>query len=749
MTFSKPALRRLNPWLPIAVGPILLFGIDLIRGRALFWGTPLLQFTPWHTAAKEIALSGHLPLWNPWLGMGAPLLANYQSGLLYPPNWLLLATDVAWGQTLLVLLHLIWAGIGMALLARSLGMGTFAQAISGIAYAMSGYLVARAGFLSINATAAWLPWILYAAEGLVRSAGTSSTASSGLLRSIGWRATALLGLVLGLQWLAGHAQIAWYTLILLVVWVIFRARSSSVPIRNAVLTLAVAGALGFAIAAAQLIPTLEYASISNRAGDLDPEFALTYSFWPWRALGLFAPDLFGNPGTADYWGYGNFWEDAIYVGVLPLLLAIGALATKGIGRIKWFLLGIATIAFLFGLGSNTPIFRFLFQYVPTFSAFQAPTRWNLWLVASFSLLAGFGAEHWKVAEGKKLYWLRLGTAGAVAVFVMATLINALDTDIEPTFPRAIATAGFWLAASGILALLRSDPGRKGWVAAALGVAVLDLFFAGRGLNPMLPANLSSAPSALSQEIQGDHRLYMSERLEREIKFDVAFRFDSFQPGLDWVIVRESGLPNTPLLDRLSSANNFDPLLPARYILWMNRLEQIPPAQRERLLPTMDVGWQAVPRKNGLPIYEPIPDATRAWIVPSVEWVASPAESTRRATSPATDLFMTAFLEGSPRPEQGGAGVVTALRDQGPNAVELAVKAPEGGWLVLADTWFPGWVAELDGQAAESYPANGVMRSVWIPSGQHTVVFQYRPITVPIGLALTVFGLAAFAYLRRK
>jgi hypothetical protein len=749
MTFSKPALRRLNPWLPIAAGPILLFGIDLIRGRALFWGTPLLQFTPWHTAAKEIAFSGHLPLWNPWLGMGAPLFANYQSALLYPPNWLLLATDVAWGQTLLVLLHLMWAGFGMALLARSLGLGRFAQAISGIAYAMSGYLVARSGFLSINATAAWLPWILYAAEGLVRSAGTSSVASSGLLRSLGWRAAALLGLVLGIQWLAGHAQVAWYTLILLVVWVIFRARSKSVPIRSAVLTLAVAGALGFAIAAVQLIPTLEYASISNRAGDLDPEFALTYSFWPWRALGLVAPDLFGNPGTADYWGYGNFWEDAIYVGVLPLLLAIGALATKGIGRIKWFLLGVATIAFLFGLGSNTPVFKFLFEYVPTFSAFQAPTRWNLWLVASFSLLAGFGAEHWKVAEGKKLYWLRLGTAGAIAIFVMATLIDVVETDIEPTFTRAIATAGFWLAACGILALLRSDPGRKGWVAAALSVVVLDLFIAGRGLNPTLPAELSSAPSALGQEIQGDHRLYMSEELEREIKFDVTFRFDSFQPGLDWSIVRESGLPNTPLLDRLSSANNFDPLMPARYVLWMNQLEQIPPAQRERLLQTMDVGWQAVPRNNDLPIYEPIPDPIRAWIVPSVEWVASPAEATRRATSFATELSMTAFLEGSPRPEQGGAGIVTALRDEGPNKVELAVEAPEGGWLVLADTWFPGWVVELDGQPTESFPANGVMRSVWIPAGEHTVVFQYRPITVPVGLALTVFGLAAFAYLRRK
>ena len=749
MTFSKPALRKLSPWLPIAVGPILLFGTDLIRGRALFWGAPLLQFTPWHTAAREIAFSGHLPLWNPWLGMGAPLLANYQSALLYPPNWILLVTDVAWGQTLLVLLHLIWAGFGMALLARSLGLGTFAQAVSGIAYAMSGYLVARSGFLSINAAAAWLPWILVAAEGLVRNLGPRSVARHGWVRIPGARSVALLGLMLGLQWLAGHAQIAWYTLILLVAWVIYRARFNSSSIRRAFLALAAAGALAFAIAAAQLIPTLEYASVSNRAGDLDPEFAFTYSFWPWRALGLFAPDLFGNPGTSDYWGYGNFWEDAIYVGMLPLLLAVGALATKRVGRIKWFLLGVASIAFLLGLGSNTPIFKVLFEYVPTFSSFQAPTRWNLLLVASLSLLAGFGAEHWKVAERKKLYWLRLGTSGAIAILVMATLINLLETDIEPTFTRAIAVSGFWLAACGILALLVSAPGRQGWSAAALGVVVLDLFLAGRGLNPTLPIEINSAPSALSKEVSGDHRLYMSEEVEREIKFDVAFRFDSFQPGLDWRIVRESGLPNTLLLDRISSVNNFDPLLPARYVAWMEQLEQIQFAQRDRLLPYMDVGWQAVPQQGGLPNYDPIPAPVRAWIVPLVEWVEHPAEATRRATASDFDLSMSAVLEGEPRPERGGAGFVTALRDQGPHTVELAIQAPEGGWLVLADTWFPGWIAELDGQPTDSYPANGVMRSLWVPAGQHTVAFHYRPITVPIGFALTVFGLAAFATLRRK
>ncbi|MFV1859711.1 MAG: YfhO family protein [Anaerolineales bacterium] len=735
MNSIRPAYRKALPWLPIAVGPILLFGIDLIRGRALFWGAPLLQFTPWHTAAKEIAFSGHFPLWNPWLGMGAPLLANYQSALLYPPNWILLATDVSWGQTLLVLLHLIWAGFGMALLARSIGLGAFAQAIAGLAYGMSGYLVARSGFLSINAAAAWLPWILFAAEGLSRKPRP--------------RSVALLGLVLGLQWLSGHAQIAWYTLILAAAWVVYRARYSSGSAGKAVIALLAAGLLAFAIAAVQLIPTLEYVSVSNRAGDLAPEFALTYSFWPWRLFGLVAPDLYGNPRTADFWGYGNYWEDAIYVGLLPLLLAVGALFTKAIGRLKWFLLGIVAVALLLSLGSNTPIFTFLFEKVPTFSLFQAPTRWNLWLVASLSLLAGLGAEHWQVAEGRKLYWLRLGTAGAGAILVVATLIGLLETDIEPTFTRAIGVAGFWLAAGGILALLRTDPARAGWTAAALSVVVLDLFLAGRGLNPTLPAQFNSAPTALSEEVSGDHRLYMSQEVEREIKFNVAFRFDSFQPELDWQIVRESGLPNTPLMDRLASANNFDPLLPARYVAWMEQLERATPAQRDRLLPYMDVGWQASVQDSLPTSYDPVPAPVRAWIVPRADWVTSPAEAIRRATAPNFDPSREVLLEGDPRLEVGGLGVVMTLRDKGPNEVELAVEAPEGGWLVLADTWYPGWTAELDGRATESYPANGVMRSIWVPAGQHTVTFNYRPITVPIGLALTLVGLAAFAYLRRK
>ncbi len=167
---TASALRKTWPWLVVALGPLALFGPMLVRGAALFWGTPLLQFIPWRVAALRALESGHFPLWNPLVGMGAPLLANYQTGILYPPNVLLAAVGVEWGSGLLVMLHLTWAGWGMVMLVRGLGMRPAAQMVAGTAFSLSGYLVARAGFLSINAAAAWLPWAVWAADRLGQAA---------------------------------------------------------------------------------------------------------------------------------------------------------------------------------------------------------------------------------------------------------------------------------------------------------------------------------------------------------------------------------------------------------------------------------------------------------------------------------------------------------------------------------------------------------------------------------------------------
>ena len=62
---------------------LILTGVDIF-----------LYFYPYKAYITEAIRHGRLPLWNPHLFMGAPLLANSQVGLFYPPNWLFLGLDV-------------------------------------------------------------------------------------------------------------------------------------------------------------------------------------------------------------------------------------------------------------------------------------------------------------------------------------------------------------------------------------------------------------------------------------------------------------------------------------------------------------------------------------------------------------------------------------------------------------------------------------------------------------------------------
>ncbi|HWQ84397.1 MAG TPA: hypothetical protein VN363_07515, partial [Anaerolineales bacterium] len=435
--------------LAIWLAPFMLLAPVILSGKALFWGTPALQFIPWQAYAWDTLLHGELPLWNPWLGMGAPLVANYQSALFYPPNWLGLAAyaaggvaALAWIQAPLAALHLAWAGWGMAKLARSLGLGPLPQTVAGLAFALSGYLVARLHFLSITFTVAWLPWVLLGAVALVQPRRD-------------WQAYLRLAASLGMMLLAGHAQLSWYTVLLaglLAGWLAWHTPAAETGwqirlkvVGNVWLKLAGAGILALALSAIQLLPTAEYLLQSQRAGAVSFETGLDYSYWPWHFLTLLAPGLFGSPAQGTYWGFANYWEDAVYIGLLPLLLGLGVLlkrnsttASPGQRAVIVFFRWLVPVTILLALGENTPVFPWLYRNIPTFDMFNAPARWIIYLILGLALLAGFGVQRWRRPTGRGLYWTRLATMGAFAVSLGAGIGWLLLKDVKATFLGAAA-----------------------------------------------------------------------------------------------------------------------------------------------------------------------------------------------------------------------------------------------------------------------------------------------------------------------
>jgi uncharacterized membrane protein YfhO len=75
-------------------------------------------------------------------------------------------------------------------------------------------------------------------------------------------------------------------------------------------------------------------------------------------------------------------------------------------------------------------------------------------------------------------------------------------------------------------------------------------------------------------------------------------------------------------------------------------------------------------------------------------------------------------------------------EYGPNRVTLKTKQNGEGFLVLLDTWFPGWKVEVDGQLERIYRANYFYRAVKLGPGYHRIEFYYEPVGLKTGAAIS-------------
>ncbi|NWG17856.1 MAG: hypothetical protein HXY41_14605, partial [Chloroflexi bacterium] len=375
----------------VLAGTLAVVFHRLLIGEVFFWGLPALQFVPWRQLAFDTLRDGYLPLWNAYSGAGAPLFANYQSALLYPFNWPGFVLPLAWQMSVTAVLHLFIAGWGMWAFTGRLGVPALGRGLSALAFGLSAYLTARLGTYPIISAAAWLPWLLWALLGvLIR----------GRRRDLAW-----LALFSGLQLLAGHAQTAWYSLLLVgafAAWITFTRR----PANWRRLALAAGSLLlGAGIAGLQLLATGELLLQSQRSGGVGYDFAMNFSYDWKRTLNFLSPNVFGSPGDGTYITDGAFFEDAVYIGLIPLVSALAAALAwvwrrlRRLERLAYFdtapfWLLVVIVGFALALGKNAPIFPFLYEYIPTFDLFQAPVRWHIWTVFGLSALAGMGAGVW-------------------------------------------------------------------------------------------------------------------------------------------------------------------------------------------------------------------------------------------------------------------------------------------------------------------------------------------------------------------
>jgi len=519
-------------------------------------------------------------------------------------------------------------------------------------------------------------------------------------------------------------------------------------------------------------------------------------------------------GTA--WGTKNYVEAAAYLGLLPLVLAFVGLAAGGRRRLALFLTGFGALSLSFAFG--LPTYRLLFAGLPGFDQLHTPFRWVFPAALCAVVLAGLGAD--RVARGDGPRWagalgglLVTAGAGAGAVLWVAlqrprawtaaveAVLGRADGALEAALSRfdaasAMASYQFWnlahlalftaLSGVALIALHRaSGSPRARRLAGLLAVATVaaDLTLVGARFNPAVDPGLAEArPPALA---------WLADAGEAKWGRVVGF-------GPTKVL-----WPNTAMRAPVGDVRAYDSLLPAWAVETFNAIDTgatdlSPDGPRHDMLAYNRVGnlsrleslsHPALAAMGGryvvtgapidaaeelqldlvfsgdVLVYENARARPRAWVVGTAEVIRDRRQllSALAGFDPAVTVLLeespdTAVWASLPR----GRSVfrpTTRVRDDiaSPNRLEIeVVGAPSDGFLVVSDTWFPGWRASVQPAGAPAavevpiYRANGSMRAVPVPPGLSTVRMTYSPLSVKVGLyvsflaAIVLLMTAAYA-----
>ncbi len=403
---------------------------------------------------------GNFPLWNPYQFSGIPFFAAGQQSTLYPFSIIYYVLPLANAYGWFMVSQLWLAGMFMFLFARGLGLGRSGSVVAGVVYQLSAFFVISAVFPMIVAAAVWLPLILLMIEFIITRRPLLPNRSPS---PIPW--LAIGAAALGCCVLAGHVEITYYTLIILAYYAAARliyefwkhrvGAHGGAPLQThlrdllprALIVIALL-TLGIGLGSIQFIPTFEDAQTNFRSDTATFQQVLGWAHPARDVIQFLMPNFYGSPAQHSYfdvftgqtvsltdtalknadgnplttidWGIKNYVEGALYVGILPLALALYGLirrrsVKRGAHQIIMALLAIAALTFMFGLPTYILVY-----ILPGINQLHSPFRWVFALTLSIALLAGFGMDS-LVTEAEK--WAkRFGLVLSVAGILTACLL---------------------------------------------------------------------------------------------------------------------------------------------------------------------------------------------------------------------------------------------------------------------------------------------------------------------------------------
>jgi Bacterial membrane protein YfhO len=760
----RDSLSRLVPFL-ILSSLILWFCQDLIlQEQVPFFRDLGPYFYPLRFALYESFRAGELPLWNRHMAMGFPLLAAFQSGVFYPPHLLLLVLPFFSAIRVIFILHFLIAGTGAYYFCRSWRFPPYLSIVGALLFGLGGTVVSLTNLSNHFQTAVWLPWVIFFWERV--------------LRSTSWKNFLAFTLITAMQFVAGSPELFAISMVLVLLDGMRVKQSmptiSSVKVWSILLA---ANLLVLGLVMVQVLPTVELFLESRRQQPIPPQEAFHWSLKPASLLNLFfldkEIDLTTSKGIRLFFG-----QEA------PLFLSyyLGAISVFGISLWSYFsslrekitVLTLVTASLIVALGSYTPIYPFLFRHIPFLGVFRFPEKLFFFPYVLFLYMAlkGLGdlllhdegsiKRPFVILAAVCVFWVALSILFNFNLDLLARLIaaqsrNPLSSSDHAKMVAAalsnldrqvVLSLGFLL----LITLVKTKAIRLPLFGVLMVSAVfVDLAWAHKGfLFPVNPGFVyESELVAQTRETDPNRFFYFPSGRDLHPSSVTVLGRPTLQESI--AVSFKNLLPNAGLLYSVDYFQEIDALGRQPYTDFLFFANQLDFTSQLKLLRTFNVkylvAFQSLP-EEGTRLIGRFPDSfswlykiegtiPRAYIVDKILVGKDSKEVLRQLSSAAFDPTREVVLDSeipmSPSRQLNGTAKIVRYENE---LVTIATSTHNEGILVLADSYYPGWKAFVDGREEVIRKANLFFRAVPLPAGNHTVEFRYEPRSFMIGLIVS-------------
>ncbi len=735
-------LKKLFPYIFLISIFTLYFFPILFEGKAFFFRDIQHFAYPMKWYLSRVWALGEWPFWYPNLRQGIPLLPLMHPGVFYPPSVLFLIKDFIFAFHAYFLIHHLILTFSVYGICRYWGKSVQASLCASITSLLGGYFLSLSSVYNQFQSAVWFPLILMMWQKYL---------SKGSLKY--FCGTVIF---LSFQVLGGGPENAIFSVLLIYAHSLYLENDNGF-IRKSLAVFSLVF-MALAITALQWIPTYFLMQETPRGSGLDFATSTQWSLNPSTLLDLFLPASLTRFMETDG-GRMDYFIHSFYMGVLPVFVLLGCLLAYRKDKAIRFWLMVFGLGIFFALGKFNPLYSLFHEWVPIFNLFRFPQKFFFLCAFALVFLLGlsldrlvYGIHNDRKEMKKSFFALSITAMGLVAVFGIHSNRNGLETLMI-----------LLLLAFAIFALHLKKVNQTKFLYILLLLMVMDLMGKNSMVVPMIDKEFYTEPPALAQRLGGtadSYRIYSGPLLGRpsdpgQKRQPTAQPRKTFYNMLAFhLTTREKLSPNTGTIYDLAYVDG-DATMPLKNTYRWHKWFVTSEVPLKKLIlkrsnvkywvtEEPDLSNQNQREANKVEVFE---DALpRAFLVG--DSITMPEKQLLKFyyDSRFNPLKQVLLLESVPvNKTEIFYGQVEELK-YSPNKVNIRTSQNGEGFLVLLDTFFPGWKVTVDDVPQPIFRANSLYRAVKLGAGTHSIEFSYVPVGLKMGIYISVCALVLILFM---